>query len=425
MRKTLAVVLLVAGCGGDKEAKHAAGPAGPAPAVVVAVIKSQDVPVYREFVARTEAKETVAVQARVEALLESMEFEEGRPVEKGQVLYRLDRRTYEANLSAAKASLAQADADLKLAEEQVSVRAAEAELEQAKARLVKAQQDVARLRPLAEEDAVPRQDLDTAIAAEQVAEADVKANEARLENARIREDVGRLTAKAAVEGAQAAVALAQLDVDYCTIACPIDGLIGRTEVSVGNLVGRGHATELATVSTVDPMLVTFAISEAEFLALQRGAAGRGERTTPFALILAADSVYPHEGRFFTAERAVAVETGTLQIVATFPNPDGTLRPGQFGRVRIAVTTLENVPLVPQRAVMEQQGAKIVLVVGDDNKVALRTVQVSERFEEYFAVTEGLKPGEKVIVEGQLKARPGSTVQPMDRPVSEEPGEKGG
>lgn len=425
MRVSPSVVLwtafLAAGCS-DEEEQTAKAVAPPAPAVVVAELTAETVPIYREFVARTDAVETVEIQARVEAILESMEFEEGRPVTKGQVLYQLDRQTYTANLAAAEASLAQANADLKLAEEQVSVRAAQAALAQFQARLKKAQQDVARLEPLAAKDAVPRQDLDAALAAEEVAEAEVEAQEALLTNAKITEQVGVLMGTARVESAQAAVDLAKLDLEYCTIASPIDGLIGRTQVDVGNLVGRGAGTSLATVSSIDPMYVTFSISEAEYLVVMRRVRAEGQERPrqPIELLLADDTVFNQQGEVVTAERAVDVETGTLQLVAQFPNPERELRSGQFGRVRIEVDELQNAVLVPQRAVMEQQGAKVVFLVGDGDVVSLRTIQVSERYESYYAVTEGLSAGERVIVEGQLKARPGMTVKPMDKSVSAEP-----
>jgi membrane fusion protein (multidrug efflux system) len=417
----LLALLAVAGCS-DDDAGGARAAAPPPPAVVVAELKAQTVPIFRDFVARTEAVNTVEIQARVEAILVAFEFEEGKPVAKGQVLYRLDESTYKANLSTAQAGLAQAEAELKLASEQVSVRASEANLVEAGARLKKAEQDVARLRPLAEKDAVPRQDLDTALAGEEVARAEVQAKEAALENSRIQEEVGILMATAQVESATAKLALARLDFEYCTISAPIDGLIGRTLVDVGNLVGRGEATALATVSSVDPMYVTFAISEAEYLRFADKARDRDKDNAgpPVDLILADDSTYEHVGRPVTVERAVAKETGTLQIVTSFPNPERKLRPGQFGRIRIQVDTHENAVLLPQRAVMEKQSAKVVFVVGENDVVALRTIQIAERYQDSFIVTDGLKAGERVIIEGQLKARPGSPVKAMDRPVSSEP-----
>jgi len=189
-------------------------------------------------------------------------------------------------------------------------------------------------------------------------------------------------------------------------------------VNVGNLVGQGGSSDLVDVSSIDPMYATLSVSEAEYLRSQK--AQEEGATQQVEILLADDSTYPYEGEIVTADRAVSLATGTLQVVVSFPNPDGELRPGQFGRVRAVVGLLEDAVLVPQRAIMEQQGSKVVLVVGDDNKVALRTVYVSERHEGNFVVTDGLELGERVIIEGQLKARPGMTVDPKDEPASEEP-----
>jgi membrane fusion protein (multidrug efflux system) len=424
------VALALAGCKGDEAEGKAASQAAPPPPppVVVAEIKTQGVPLVRDFVARTEAQDTITIQARVEAILESRHFEEGRPVSEGQVLYELDKRTYQATLQEATALRAGARANLKLAEEQVSVRAAEAELKRSQARNGKAQQDVARLEPLAAQDAVPQQDLDTAVAALEVTVAEVEASEALLVNSRIQEEVGILQARAAVQSAEAAVQLAELDLGYCTITCPIDGLIGRTIVSVGNLVGRGESTDLAMVSSIDPMLATLSISEEEYLTFlaaraEREASDSKPERPPVRLILADDSIYEHGGEVITFERAVDLQTGTLQVVVRFPNPEGDLRDGQFGRVRVVLDTLEGAVLVPQRAIMEQQGTKTVLVLDEKNVVSLRTLTLTERFEQFFVVADGLAAGDRVVLEGQMKARPGMEVKPVDSPVSSEPGEQ--
>jgi membrane fusion protein (multidrug efflux system) len=386
----------------------------PPPPVVVVPVESRDIQIVREYVARTEADDAVEIRARVEAVVTEMSFEEGRRVEKDQVLYRLDRRTYDANLEAAQAQLARAHADLELAEKQVSVRVADADLEQARAQQKKAEQDVARLEPLAAKQAVPQQDLDTARAALEVAVAMVKAKEAVLTNARIVEEVSKKQATAAVSSAESAVALAELDVEYCTLKAPMAGLIGRSQVSVGNLVGRGETTLLATLDSIDPILVVFAIGEAELLAMQaRRPEGAERPSIEMDLALADGTVYPLKGRFRTAERALALETGTMQVIAEFPNPEGRLRPGQFGRVRASTESRKGALLVPQRAVIEQQGARSVLVVGADSKVVMRSIVTSERWNEFFLVTEGVSVGDRVIVEGQLKARPGMTVKVVD------------
>jgi membrane fusion protein (multidrug efflux system) len=378
-------LLLLSGCG-EKADEKSAGPAGPAPAVVVAPVVQQNVPLYSEFVARTQAKETVELRARVEGFLEKMLFKEGTVVKKGQVLYVIDRRPYEAKLDSAKAHLA----------------ISRAAVDQAKAKLNKAQKDVARLTPLAREKAVPEQDLDTALAQEQVAQADL------------------VQAKAAVESAKAAVVQAELDLSYCTIRAPFDGLIGRTQVDVGNLVGRGEPTLLNTVSLVDPMWVSFAIPEASYLEFMKRRDQRGERDSPdIELILADNSVFPHLGKFVIAERAVDIKTGTLNLVAEFPNPEGIIRPNQFARARFAAEEAKDALLVPQRAVMEQQGVSVVYVVLPDNKVALRTVTLGERYQNSVIVNEGATKGERVVVEGLLKVRPGMVVTPTDKPLTEE------
>jgi len=427
-----AAALVVAACGGEDDSEGSAvqaAQAGQAPAVVVAQVATEDVPIFRDFVARTTAVNTVEVQARVEAVLQSREFEEGKRVEEGQLLYQLDSRTYRANVAVAQARSEQAAANLKLAMEQVSVRAAEAGLVRTQAQLKKAQQDVARLEPLAAKDAVPRQDLDTALAAEEVAQAEVDAQQATLENSRIQEEVGLLMAQADVEAAAGELELAQLNLEYCTISSPIAGLIGRTEEDVGSLVGRGEATLLGTVSSIDPIYVTFSVSEAEYLRFmedrrKRGLGEEDPEPTPIELLLADDSTYEFPGAVAFADRAVDMTTGTLELIASFPNPEGLLRPGQFGRCRMQVDLLEGAVLVPQRAIMEQQGAKFVFVVDENSVVSLRGVEVVERSGHNFVLAGGVEAGETVIVEGQLKARPGSPVKPMDEAVSAEPTQDG-
>jgi membrane fusion protein (multidrug efflux system) len=255
------------------------------------------------------------------------------------------------------------------------------------ARLGKAETDERRLKPLAERRAVPQQDYDNAAA--------------NLD-----------TARAGVSAARADVVGSELDLSYCTIRSPITGLIGKRLVSPGNLVGKGEATLLDTVSSVDPIRVNVTISEAEllnFMAPEKKA--RPAPTATLDLILADGSVFPHKGKVVIVDRAVDLKTGTLTVIAEFPNPDGMLRPGQFGRVRATIGVVENAILVPKRAVQEIQGAKSVLVVGADDMVALRTIRPGETVGELLVVRDGVKPGERVIVEGVQKARPGTKVNP--------------
>jgi len=391
--------------------------------VVVALVVQETVPIYSEYVATVDASESVDIRARVEAYLEAQHFQEGRLVRKGDLLFTLDSRQYAADLQSARASLAKAQADLVFATDKVTVLQAQATLDQSKARLGKANQDVARLKPLAEQQAVPQQDYDDAVASQQVAEADVTAKQASYDTTVLNQKVSIDEAQAAVLSAEAQIQRAELNLGYCSIRSPITGLIGRRQVAPGNLVGRGEATLLATVSALDPLRVTFAVSETDWLYLMRRVQTevRESERQPLELILADGTVHPHKGRFIIAERQVDITTGTLAMVCEFRNPEYILRPGMFGRVRLAIDRKENALLIPQRAVMELQSAQTVYVVGADNKVALRTVALGGRSENRFIIADGLRAGERVIIEGQLKVKPGMTVAPTDKPLTEEQG----
>lgn len=400
--------LLLAAC-----AKKEPPPAPPPPPPVVVVPAVQkDVSVYIETVAQTVAEDTVDIKARVAGVLLTQQFEEGKPVQKDAVLFTIDPQEYAAALLGAKAKLAKAEADLKLAKEQVTVRTAEAAVEQAKAKLKKAEMDVARLEPLAAADAVPEQDLDNAKAALDVAKADLDAANANLINAKLLEQVGVLLATAEVEGAKANIADAELNLGYCTITAPMDGLIGRAVVSTGNLVGRGESTLLATLSTISPMRASFTISEQEYIRLSKAGREKAE-PPPFHLTLADGTAYPQDGKLVVAEREVDPRTGTLVLEAAFPNAEGLLRPGQFGRVRAVAETIKGAVVIPRLAVMEQQSAKVVYVVKPDNVVEMRTVTLGVPDDQLVVVRDGVKAGDRVIVDGQLRARPGQPVQPTE------------
>jgi len=428
----LLVLVAGAGCKGEKTAAQQ-GPAGPPSAVVVTEVIRRNVPVYGEYVAQTVANSTVDIPARVEATLEKVLFQEGGPVKKGQILFELDPRTYQAAVQAARAALSKAEADLVYAKQQVETQRAKAQLAQNEAQLVKAKQDVDRLRPLIKEDAVPQQDFDNAVAAQNVAQAQVDAARAQLSNTQLTERTQIDVAQAAVESARAALIQAELNLSYCTIRSPIDGISGRKKYSVGNLVGRGDATVLVTVSSSDPIWVDFNVSELDSLRFRKRTLALGQRPErvaaelEFEMLLADNTRFPHKGRFKLVERGVDPRTGTITVRAEFRNPDLLLRPGQFGRVRAVLEEKPNAVLVPQRAVTELQSVKSVLVVGSDNKVSLKSVTLGDRYEQYFVVNEGLNGGERVIVEGQLKARPGMTVTPTLQPVpaAGAPGPAGG
>jgi membrane fusion protein (multidrug efflux system) len=409
----ISLVACERGKGAEKSEKgKQAAPAPPPPTVLVAEVVQKTVPLYSEFVARTEAKDTVEIRARVQAFLEAQHFTEGTLVKKNQLLYTLDKREFEAQLLQAKAQLSKAEADLKFAKENTIVESAKANLDVALARLGKAETDERRLKPLAERRAVPQQDYDNAAANLDGSRADVAAQRAALNTAQVNQKSSIDQAEAAVQAAKAAIAQAELNVSYCTIRSPIDGLIGVSLVSPGNLVGKGEATLLDTVSSIDPIRVNTSISEGEYLRFE-ALRTKGRRTggVPLELLLADGSVFPHKGRVVIADRAVDTKTGTLSILAEFPNPEGLLRPGQFGRVRAAAEVVENAIIVPVRAVQEIQGTKSVLVVGADNMVTLRTIKPAETVGDMLIVHDGVQPGERVIVDGIQKARPGSPVNP--------------
>jgi RND family efflux transporter MFP subunit len=371
---TILMLIPLGGCGKDSD-KKGAGPAGPPPAVVVMPVQQKTVPIYGEYVARTEARESVEIKARVEGYLEKISFKEGSQVKAGQLLFLIDQRPYKAALQDARGQLAQAQAAAG-----------------------KAEKDVARLRPLAAADAVPQQDLD---------KAEAEAHYSR----------------ASIEKAKAAVTQAELDLKFTEIRAPITGTIGKEEVTVGNLVAKDK-TILTTLSSWDPMRAVFSISENDYpLLAKKYPEGRArsdtEREAIFELIMADNSLYPYKGKVSFVDRALDLTTGTLKIYVSFPNPDMLLRPGLFGRVRVPLEDRPDALLVPQKAVQEMQGVQTVLVVGPENKVALRTVTLGERYQDFFIITEGLKAGELVVVEGLQKAIPGQKVTPKEQPISQE------
>lgn len=406
----VAILALTAGCTSKSKDKHDAAP--PPATVIVAEVQQKTVPIYSEFVGQTTADETVQLRARVEGVLQKVYFREGAPVKKGQLLFTIDKRPFAAALQSAKALAAKSVSDLAQASQRTDVLEAQAQLADAQAVLTRADQDVNRLAPLAKEKAVTEQDLDAAIAAQKSARATVDARKANLTNleAAVKYTIER--AKAELDASKARVTQAELDLSYCDIYAPISGVIGFLQVDEGNLVGRGDATLLATVSASDPLLVDFNVSEIDYLKLtDPKTVGKNASKMHFDLLLSDESQHPYQGTFRVLDRTVDPTTGTLKAQATFPNPGSYLRPGQFARVRVAVAERENAILVPARAIQELQGAKTVMVVDGENKVSLRTIKVGDKADKDVVVLEGLSGGERVIVEGMQKVRPGGVVNP--------------
>jgi membrane fusion protein, multidrug efflux system len=409
----LALLGASAGCERGTKAKAAAPP--PLPDVVVAKVEQRPVSIVRDFTARTEAVPTVEVRARISGVLEQVLFKEGTEVKQGQTLFVIQQEEYKAALETARAQLAKAQADLTRARDISVIDRARAHLAQRQADLEKAGADVARYRPLAEARAIPQQDLDTSLSAEKVAAAGVDAAAAALKDAELVQRTQIQLGEAAVESGKAAVIQADLNLGYTTIHSPITGIVGKVMVDRGNLVGKGESTVLTTVSSVNPIYVDFSVAEADYLRLasrvRLDPEGRaqGEGTT-LDLFLTDDRPLPQKGHVVFVDRAVDSKTGTIAVRAEFPNPDRVIRPGQFARVRGVVEHRPNAVLVPQIAVQEQQGSKVVLVVGTDDKVAMRPVTVEERIGDFYLVKSGVKPAERVIVEGVQKVRHGMQVK---------------
>jgi membrane fusion protein (multidrug efflux system) len=405
----LASALVLAGCAASGQRQAPAG-AGTVP-VVVTEVRPADVPIFADFAAQTYARDMVEVRGRVEGYIEHWMFKPGAEVQAGQVLYILDIRPYEAAVAQARGSMMQSEADLEFARRQVSLLQAEANLASAQANLVKAQQDYERLKPLVEANAASQQDLDAAVAALKANEANVKANKANVDQVALttRTQIDAMGAK--VESLKASLRSAELNLEYGTIRAPISGRIGDTLIPVGGLVTPNSPQPLTTIVPLDPIWVRFKVTESEYLGWTRHGRTLPGGDLPVTLILADNSEFPWKGRIENSLNQVDPKTGTLELQARFPNPRHTALPGQFGRVRVQVEERRNALLVPQRAVQQLQSMQTVYVVGPDNKVAVRPVKTGSRVGELWVIEEGLKPGDRVIVEGQLRVRPGVTVEP--------------
>src|SRR5262245_10369462 len=440
----IAAVLIIAGVvsiasRSSKPAQAASRPLD----VQVLKVKQEDVPVYSDWIGTTEGIVNAELKAQVSGYLLRQDYQEGSFVKKGQLLFEIDSRPFQAALDQASGQVAQFEGQLEQANSQVAqaeaqvaqansqVLQSQAQLAQTQANQVKAQLDVNKYAPLAEQRAVTQQEFDNAIQANAVAKAQVEAARAGVETSRAQLRAANAqigTAKAAIktvqgqiENARAAARTAQLNLGFTHIISPIDGIAGIAQAQVGNLVSK-DTPALTSISTVDPIKVYFTLSEQEYLNFTKRNLIEARRGASVAqieleLILSDGSVYPQKGSFYFADRQVDPKTGAIRMAGLFPNPGNVLRPGQYGRVRAVTSTKTDALLVPQRAVIELQGNYQVAVVGGDNRVEIRTVKVGDRAGSMWIIEDGLKSGESVVAEGTQKVKPGTLVNPKPYAVT--------
>lgn len=379
-------VLLLQGCTGKQQAQTAPPPLP----VGVATVQQQTVPIYGEWVASLQGYVNANIQPQVSGYLIRQNYREGSVVHKGDVLFEIDPRPFEAALGQAEGQLAQA----------------QGQLGQAKAQLGLAEINVRRDTPLAQQHAIAQSQLDNDIQTQKQDEALIAANQA------------------SIKAAEASVATAQLNVGFTKVRSLVEGIAGIATTQIGNLVSP--STVLTTVSQVDPIKVYFSISEQEYLALADKIKTRRSSedllstrsSVPIELTLANSKTYPRQGKILFPDRSVNSQTGTITIVGEFPNPDRILRPGQFGRIRALIATNQSALLVPQEAVTEIQGQYQVATVQSNNAVKIRTVTVGDKYKGMWIVSTGLSAGDRVIAEGTSKVRDGQTVNPQ--PLQNEP-----
>jgi membrane fusion protein (multidrug efflux system) len=393
------VILVAAGC---TRATSAAG-SPPPPEVQVVQVEQRDVPIYHEWIGTLDGMVNAAIRAQVPGYLLTQNYAEGSFVSKGQLLFEIDPRPFDAALAQAQGQLAQARGQLAQATAQLAQ--AQAQLQQSAASQKRTQLDVDKYAPLARQQAVTQQDLDNAVQNNVAAKAQIEASKAGVETAKAQIEAST----AAVESAQAAVEAAKVNTGFTHLTSPIDGIVGQAQVQVGNLVSPSSGV-ITTVSTLDPIKANFTVGEQEYLSLTRSGVN-GLARLQLELILADGSTYPLKGKFSFADRQVNQSTGAIQLTGLFPNPGNRLRPGQYGKVHAAIGTSLGALLVPQRAVTELQGAYQVAVVDDKNTVSIQQVKVGEKSGTMWVISEGLKPGQRVIADGVQNARPGMQVSP--------------
>ena len=366
-------LLMIQSCNGDKKTKN-----NVPPTIQVVEAEEKSVPIYDYFVGQIYGQEDISINARVEGYLTGIYFEEGSKVAKGQLLYTIDPEPFKAALASEKSKVAQAQTIY-----------------------VNAENELARYKPLAEQDAVSKSDLDFAQAK-------------------------RDATYAALDAAKASLRMAEINLSYTKITSPIDGFIGKTHARVGEFVGRSpNPVIINVVSEISSVRVQFFITENQYLALarqyrmndpdlepeKRRANQESKERADVQLILSDGSMHTDNGRVDFINREVDAETGAILVQATFPNPDRILRPGQFARVKVMMGEALNATLVPQRCVSELQGQYSVFLLGEDNKIEARQIKILRKYKDYYIIEEGLKAGDKIVFEGLQKVGSGMEVTP--------------
>jgi len=405
-------VLIIAGLAGVNASctRASSGAAPPPPlGVEVVAVEQRDVPVYQEWIGTLDGLVNADIKAEVSGYLIQQAYTEGTYVTKGQLLFQIDPRPFEAALGQSQGVLAQSQGQVEQARAQLAE--AEAQVSVAEANQRRTQLDVDRYTPLAKQQAITQQDLDNATQNNMAAKAQIQAATAQVETARAQITAGL----AAVESAKAAVETARINLGFTKLTSPIDGIPGIAQLQVGALVSPSSGA-ITTVSTVNPIKVYFTASEQEYLQYTRRFATpeqlqANNQQLQLELILADGTTYPSKGKFYFADRQVDLRTGAIRLAGLFPNPGNTLRPGQYGRVRATTRMHPGALLVPQRAVSDLQGQRQVAVVDPNNTVQIRPVTVGETVGPLWIINTGVKPGERVVAEGTQKVRQGLQVNP--------------
>jgi RND family efflux transporter MFP subunit len=414
-----------------REAPKPPAMASPIPVKVTPVIE-RDIPIYREWIGTTVGYVTAQIRPKVSGYLASQDYREGMPVKAGDLLFKIDPRQYQNSLDQARGKLAQsqsqrAQAQAQLAQNQWEVEQAKAQVAQAEGDLARAvatqrktELEVERYRPLVARGSLSQQELDNAVQNNLANQGSVEAERANVEKARAsvqkaqagvekaRADVA--AAEAAIAQAQAGLEEAQLNLGWTKVLSPINGIAGIKKADIGDLVGT--TTVLTTVATINPIYVQFNPTEQDYLRWREAHPRASAQRPQFELILADGQTYPHLGTADILGLEVDATTGTIAIRVSFPNPENLLRPGQYAKVRVPLAVKKGALMVPQRAVRDTQGLYQVGIIGPEDTASLRTVQVGERSGPWWIIERGLKPGERVVVEGLEKVKAGDKVAPI-------------